>query len=143
MFDGTDLNGAYGMLQPPAMGSLSDPSPPKQSPAAAAASHAMPPEVGYQPPEAMYMNQAQRPPAYLMGPSFWDRLVMRRVEVIKLIGLSLVILLAISLDRVSTHYLAKYIEGAFLSPTQELLMRMGYPVVVLLVLWFMKAWLAA
>jgi hypothetical protein len=157
MFDGTDLAGAYGtptydlnppMLQPPAMGSMNDPSPPKQfgpGPTSnpATASRAVAPDAPYQPPEAMYANQSAKPPAYLAGPSFWDRLVMRRVEVIKLIGLALVILLAISLDRVSTHYLTTYIGGAFLTPTQELLMRLGYPVVVLVILWFMKAWLAA
>jgi hypothetical protein len=127
------------------MGSMNDAAPPKHmGPASnpATASRAMPPDTGYQPPEAMYANQ-QQPPAYLSGPSFWDRLVMRRVEVIKLIGLSLVILFAISLDRVSTHYLANYIGSAFLTPTQELLMRISYPVIVLLVLWFMKAWLSA
>tara|TARA_B000000477_G_scaffold124441_1_gene132093 strand:- start:5311 stop:5763 length:453 start_codon:yes stop_codon:yes gene_type:complete len=74
-----------------------------------------------------------------MGYSFWDRLNLKRPEVIKLAMFSLVILLAISLDRVGTFYITKYITENVLTETQELLLRLSYPVIIFLILWFLKA----
>ena len=52
---------------------------------------------------------------------------------------SLAILLAISLDRVGTFYITKYITENVLTETQELLLRLSYPVIIFLILWFLKA----
>ena len=75
----------------------------------------------------------------MTGPGFWDRIAMKKNEVIKLVGLSLVILLAIAIDKVSNHYLTQYLAEAYLSNVYEFLVRIMYPVAVLLVLWILKA----
>jgi hypothetical protein len=147
MFDGTDLSIAYGggssfdaspTFQPPVQHA-----PPAQAPPMepmqnkATASHAMPPEVAYAPPPAMYAQQpgAAVPPVE----SFWERLASKKWEVIKLVVLALVILLGVAMDRFATHYLNSYIGRAFLTETQEFLIRLGYPVLIILVLWIIKA----
>jgi len=108
-------------------------------------------EPGYAQPSASAMALAQQPapqPTYnapqprsamYAAPSFWDRLAGKRVEVAKMIVLSLVVLLAISLDRMSSHYLTGYIGTAFLTTSQEFLVRLSYPLIVLLCLWMLKA----
>lgn len=144
MFDGTDLSMAYGsmyetpMAPPPQVSTqpahTADLPLPKST-----ASHATPPEQTYAPPMAMYATQpaAKLPPAY--GDNFWDKLVSKKWEVIKLVMLSLVVLLGISMDKVATHYLSAYVGKAFLTETQEFLVRLSYPVVVILVIWIIKA----
>lgn len=146
MFDGTDLSMAYGSMyeMPPAPPQMAvnthiphtaDLPMPK-----ATASHAMAPqaESQYNPPPAMY---AQQKPAREQPPSdnFWDKLVSKKWDVIKLVVLSLVILLGISMDKVITYYLTAYITKGYLSDSQELMARLGYPVAVLLTLWIIKA----
>lgn len=146
MFDGTDLSMAYGSMyeMPPAPPQMAvnthiphtaDLPLPK-----ATASHAMAPqaEQQYSPPPAMYTQQQ----ASRMSPqsdNFWDKLVAKKWDVIKLVVLSLVVLLGISMDKVVTHYLTGYISKGYLSDNQELVARMGYPVAVLLTLWVIKA----
>ena len=146
MFDGTDLSMAYGSMyeMPPAPPQMAvntniphtaDIPLPK-----ATASHAMAPqaEQQYSPPSAMYSQQqaARMPPP---SDNFWDKLVSKKWDVVKLVCLSMVVLLAISMDKVVTHYLTSYISKAYLSDNQELLARLGYPVAVLLTLWIIKA----
>jgi hypothetical protein len=152
MFDGTDLSLAYGapsydpspQFAPPP---VSQP-PPAQAPPAepmqtnkASASHAMPPDVQYNPPVAMFAPQMPREAPILAPPveSFWERLGNKKGEIIKFVVLALVILLGISMDRVFTHYLSGYISRAFLTDTQEFFIRIGYPVAIILVLWIIKA----
>jgi hypothetical protein len=156
MFEGTDLNVAYG-LSDDSMGGF-DNAPPKpivqQKPTPSAMSFgAQPPatpqtqvfntatthavDIPYNPPVELY---TQGPPKPIMtGPGFWDRIAMKKNEVIKLVGLSLVILLAIAIDKVSNHYLTQYLAEAYLSNVYEFLVRIMYPVAVLLVLWILKA----
>lgn len=71
--------------------------------------------------------------------TFWNRLSAKRYEIFKLVMFSLVILFAISLDRISTHYLTKYINENVLTDNQELIIRFAYPVLIILVLWILKA----
>ena len=52
---------------------------------------------------------------------------------------SLVILLAISLDRMATYYLSKYVNENVLTDNQEMIIRFAYPVIIVLILWFLKA----
>lgn len=89
-------------------------------------------------PQPTY-NAPQPRQALYSGPSYWDRLAGKRGEVAKMIVLSLVVLLAISLDRMSSHYLTGYIGAAFLTTSQEFLVRLSYPLIVLLCLWMLKA----
>ena len=110
-------------------------------------SHAQPPEINYQPPENMYSQQEnnisqngnnknnRQQPSY----SFWDRMSMKRSEVVKLAVFSLVIVLAISLDRIGTHYISKYLNDNILSDMQEVLLRISYPVAIFLILWIVKS----
>lgn len=71
--------------------------------------------------------------------TFWNRLSYKRNEVFKLVMFSLVILLAISLDRMATFYLSKYVNENVLTDNQEMIIRFAYPVIIILILWFLKA----
>ena len=145
MFDGTDLSMAYGSMyespMPPPIAEKPQipytadiPLPKSTTP------HATPPEQQYNPPPAMYATQpAARVPPPVYGDNFWDKLVAKKWDVIKLVVLSLVVLLGIAMDRFASHYLNGYIGKAFLSETHEFLIRLSYPVTVILVLWVIKA----
>lgn len=151
MFDGTDLSMAYSsmyepepMMQPSiaTMPQQSAPQPPVMEMAKAAASHAQPPEIPYNPPSAMYAQQSpQAEPTIVhsMQPTFWERLADKKADVLKLVALSIVVLIAISADRMISHYLGGYISKAFLTDMQELLVRLAYPIGAILVLWILKA----
>jgi hypothetical protein len=158
MFDGTDLSSAYGssllepqsMPTPPSVQMSSDPVPPippshapqqaqqAQLIAPGAASHATPPAVSYNPPAVMYATEPEMR-SHRFQESFWDKLASKKWDVVKLVILSLVVLLAMSVDRVGNFYLLKYVDSSLLSPTQEFLVRLSYPVIVLLLLWIIKA----
>lgn len=165
MFDGADLNAAYGtslspmdsgsegnqfLLAAPSNGLGQLPPPPQSSvtheppvTAPAATSHAMPPEVPYTPPSAMYVHHpAPQRNGYTAGgngDSMWDKLSSKKYDVLKLVILSLVILLAMSSDRVVNFYLMKYINGGIFTTVQEFLVRLSYPLGVLVILWVIKA----
>lgn len=97
-------------------------------------------QIEYPIPQQYNMPQ-QAPPKRQFAPSysFWDRMTLKRVEVIKLAMFSLVILLAIAIDKISNHYLSKYISENVLSETQEFILRLSYPIVIFLVLWIAKS----
>jgi len=86
----------------------------------------------YQPPVQV---PKQRNPSY----SFWDRMAMKRPEVVKLAAFGLVIVLAISLERIGTHYLTKYLADNMLTDFQEFMLRFSYPIMVFLLLWIIKS----
>lgn len=71
--------------------------------------------------------------------SFWDRMALKRSEVIKLAIFALVIVLAIALDRIGTHYLTKYLSDNIFTEFQEFMLRLSYPVIVFIILWIVKA----
>lgn len=137
MFDGTDLSVAFGASAYEAPPPITPPPPPPiQIPEVI--SHAQPPDIPYNPPAAMYMQQQNT----MVAPpqdSFWDKLSHKKVDVLKLFILAMVVLLGISMDRIATHYLTNYVGKAFLTETQEFLVRLSYPVIVLLVIWIIKA----
>lgn len=78
---------------------------------------------------------SRRYPSY----SFGDRMAMKRNEVIKLAIFSLVIVLAIAIDRLSTHYVSKYLSDNIFTDIQEFMLRLSYPVVIFLILWIVKS----
>lgn len=162
MFDGTDLSMAYGsslggdsmmmgggngggsFLATPVQHTVQMPPPPQNTvteqimpSVPSTASHAMPPEVPYTPPVAMYAQQGKS--MSHSGDNIWDKLSSKKYDVLKLVMLSLVILLAMSSDRIVNFYLSKYISGGLLSSMQEFLVRLSYPLVILLLLWMIKA----
>lgn len=160
MFDGADLSAVYGtpsydqpMMQQHGMGAVPV-SQPTQQPQQLAAnphvadanaygqsttSHAAPPDVSYAPPNAMYAQQLPHPKSYAAGESFWDKIGNKKMEVIKMFILSLVVVLGLSLDRVAGHYLDNYISKAILTNLQEVMVRISYPVGIILVMWVIKA----
>lgn len=149
MFDGTDLSLAYGAVYEP-MAPVSAPPvqqvnvPTQPEIPKATASHAQPPEVPYSPPPAMYTQQPGPVAKKVTAPakveeSFWEKIAQKKWDVIKMFTLSLVVLIAISIDRMATHYLTAYVGKAFLTEMQEFLVRLSYPVTVLVVLWILKA----
>jgi cation transport ATPase len=71
--------------------------------------------------------------------NFLDRMNMKKSEVIKLALFSLVIVLGISIDRMLTYYVSKYINDNVLTDFQELLLRLSYPITIFLLLWIFKA----
>lgn len=123
---------------PPKPVLMSNP-PPPPAVESATKSHAMPPEVAYVPPQDMYLQQNQVAPSAFQGESFWDRVSSKRWEVLKLIVFALVILLAISVDHVASHYLNNYLTTSFLTNFQEVMVRLAYPIAVVLLLWIIKA----
>ncbi len=76
---------------------------------------------------------------YRRDHTFWDKMSMKRSEVIKLGIFSLVIVLAIAIDRISTHYISRYLSDNILTNFQEFMLRLAYPIVVFLFLWIVKA----
>ena len=71
--------------------------------------------------------------------NFLDRMNLKKTEVIKLALFSLVIVLGISIDRMLTYYVSKYINDNVLTDFQELLLRLSYPITIFLLLWIFKA----
>jgi hypothetical protein len=128
-------NGANVQLPPPPQNTSTDSI--VMPPETASTSHAMPPEVPYYPPQAMYNKGGSytRP----QTDSMWDKMGNRKYDVLKLVVLSLVILLAMSSDRVVNYYLSKYLTGGLFTTTQEFFVRLSYPLLVLLLLWWIKA----
>ncbi|MDB4614020.1 hypothetical protein OAH43_00650, partial [bacterium] len=70
--------------------------------------------------------------------TFWNRFIGKKYEVFKLFLFSLVIVLAIGTDKVFAHYLNKYINENILTNIQELIIRIAYPILIILLLWIFK-----
>jgi hypothetical protein len=70
---------------------------------------------------------------------YFDKLASKRKDVMRIIQLSLVIVLALSLHFIIDHYLKNYIKNNDLSFERELIIRALYPVAIVFVIWNMKA----
>lgn len=77
----------------------------------------------------------QRNPEY----SFWDRMVLSRNDVFKLVLLAFVIVLGISIFSIGNHYLTQYLSDNILSSTQEFIVRISYPILIFILLWIIKS----
>ena len=98
----------------------------------------------YQPTMPNYYTQQAAQPVkknYQRAPeySFWDRMAMSRNDVLKLFILSLIVVLGISIDRIGSHYIKQYLTDNILSPIQEFIVRLSYPVIIFLFLWIIKS----
>lgn len=70
---------------------------------------------------------------------YFDKLGSKKKDVLRIIQLSLVIVLALSLHFVIDHYLKTYIKNNDLSFERELVLRLLYPIAVVFIIWNMKA----
>ena len=107
------------------------------------ASHQVAPDMPYHPPEEMYSKQTATPSHRnynnTHNEGFWNRIVDKKWEVFKLFVMALIIMLGLSLHGVADYYLQKYIGSAFLSVKQEVVVRIAYPVAIILFIWIVKA----
>ena len=71
--------------------------------------------------------------------SIIDKFIKRKKDMVKLLCLSLIILLALSMNDIIKVYLNKYILGNELTQNKEFYTRVGVPLCVFLVLWTFKA----
>jgi hypothetical protein len=151
MFDGTELSLAYGdnMLEPPqnqvfepSFANQSVPKKQHQDPNLLLQAQ-IPPDTPYNIPEAIYTEQQSKSREYKGSrhneSSFWDKLMLKKNDVFKLIIFSLVILLAISFDKFFFHYLKNYIDENILTFYNELLIRLIYPISIIIIIWLSKA----
>jgi len=98
-----------------------------------------------QPMNNYYMTQQPQIRKQIQMPSkvpeysFWDRMTMTRPDVFKLILLSFVIVLGISIEKFASHYITSYLSDNILSPIQELLFRLSYPIFIFLFIWIIKS----
>lgn len=92
-------------------------------------------------PQQVYKLNVQQQPQIQRYPeySFWDRMVLSRREVLKLFILSIVIVIGISLEKIGSHYISNYISSNDLSTLQEFLVRLSFPIFVILLLWIIKS----
>lgn len=77
--------------------------------------------------------------SYNTGYSFTDRMTMKRGDVMKLFVFALVIVLAIAIHKFGKHYISKYLEQNVFTDFQEFMIRLSYPVVILLTIWILKS----
>ena len=135
MFDGGELYGSFKSEQPPLE---------KQQLPLPLPSPQQPPQKKQQ--ETMYYHEeaerAERAPKHIVyheqGESFFDRIASKRYDILKVISFALIIVLAISIDRVNTFYLTQYVTNSILTGTQELLLRISYPITVIIIIWLIK-----
>ena len=132
MFDGTELSLVYGDLNQEQHNQPLQQQPTKQVVKQAQ----VPPDVDYNVQEPTYQQQAQ--PIKEPELSFFDKLGNTKGDVFKLFMFALVILIAISLDRLVFNYLKKYIDENILTSTNEFIIRLSYPIAIVVVIWILK-----
>lgn len=71
--------------------------------------------------------------------NYVDKLLSKKRDIIKLLTISFVVLFAISAHYFFEYYLRRYLEENALSSGKELLVRIAYPILVLFLLWNIKA----
>lgn len=148
MFEGNDLSAAYGSFEPqlpppqalpphhPQPQPQQQPQPQPQPPQPQQAQRMIADtDMMYAPgPQQQYM----KPIYYEQQESFYDRMASKRYDVLKVVSFALIIVFAISIDRFCTFYMTQYVTEAFLTKTQEALVRLSYPLGIVIVIWLMK-----
>jgi hypothetical protein len=138
----TDLNLVYGYPEPeqPSIKQIDIKQQPEKLHEPMQSAHISQPDVNYQQAENMYMQQdTQKNKKYQPSYSFWDRMIMKRGDVIRLSTFALVILMAIALDRMGSHYITKYLSDNVFTNVQEFIIRLSYPILIFIVLWIVKS----
>lgn len=72
-------------------------------------------------------------------PSLFDAMWAKRRDLIKLLSYSLLIVIAFSFHSVMEHIIKTYIAENDLTSRNEVLLRFAYPIVMVLLVWFIKA----
>jgi hypothetical protein len=70
---------------------------------------------------------------------YFDKLLAKKKDVTKLIVFSLVVILALSLHDVVSFYIKQYLDEAALTSLKEFCVRILYPILILFVLWNIRA----
>jgi hypothetical protein len=81
---------------------------------------------------------AQAQPVQVEQPSYFDKLFGKKKEVYKVLQLSLMITLGISIHFLIDHYLTKYLADNEMSFERQLILRLMYPLAVLFILWNLR-----
>lgn len=144
MFEGSDLSVAYATYEQPPQSQQQQPQPqpqpqqPHVSQKPQMVSLQQPMDIQYTPPDAMYMSQ--KPPTVYYEPreGFFDRFASKKYDILKVVSFALIIVLAIAIDRFTTFYISQYVADSVLTTTQEVFVRIAYPIVILLVIWLLK-----
>jgi hypothetical protein len=70
-----------------------------------------------------------------------DKLFSKKKDLLRILQLSLIIVLAMSVHFIVDYYMKNYLKNNDLTFERELIIRMLYPVSVLFILWNMKAFI--
>ena len=132
MFDGTDLSLVYGDMSQ----EQDAPQQPMQQPIQQAQ---VQPDTPYNIPEQVYQQQQSKVIYKEPQRSFWDKLGQTKGDVYKLFLFALVILIAIAFDRLIFTYLKQYIEENVVTGFNEFIVRLSYPIGVIVVIWLLKS----
>ena len=95
-----------------------------------------------QPHQSMRSQYAHLPPPPPQEPGYFEIMWSRRRAVVKLIILTLVVLLAISCHATVLHYMKQFIDDVEPTHYQEIALRVAYPLLVLAIMWNLKAFVA-
>ena len=87
-----------------------------------------------------YIEAAQmNPPVVDLEPGYFERMGLRRRDLMKLVVLAVMVTLGVSLHWVGSHYVCEWIESSDFDPRQRLAIRLAYPAGVAFLLWNLKA----
>ena len=134
MFDGTDLSLVYGD-----MSQEQDAPQQPQQPQQPIQQAQVQPDTPYNIPEQVYQQQQSKVIYKEPQISFWDKLGQTKGDVYKLFLFALVILIAIAFDRLIFTYLKQYIEENVVTGFNEFIVRLSYPIGVIVVIWLLKS----
>ncbi len=84
-------------------------------------------------------QQPQPQPQQHHQPGYLETMWSRKRDVTRLCIYALVVLLGVASNQVLWHYASQYAEAAGLSPWKEVALRVSIPVVALLLIWHLKA----
>lgn len=90
--------------------------------------------------QQQYIQQRQRQHTNEGEPGYFDKLLTKKRDMIKIIIFALMILLAISLHSAIEYWLKDISTAYELSYKQELGVRVLYPVLIVVLLWNLKIW---
>ncbi|AUF82133.1 hypothetical protein TetV_041 [Tetraselmis virus 1] len=79
------------------------------------------------------------PPSLDEEPGYLERLGLRTRDVIRLIILALMVALGISIHWIGSHYITEWLDSSDFNAKQRLAIRLLYPVIIVLVMWNIKA----
>lgn len=72
------------------------------------------------------------------GNGYLDKLLAKKRDVMKLLAIAFIVVLGLSIHSVANYYVKKYFEENIVTGGKELVLRLLYPALVLLLLWHIK-----